>query len=394
MNFTVDTLLPNNKIDQTGSVFDSIKNDTIKNDTIKNDTIKNDTIKNDNITIIKITNPKTKKCEQKSVSDSDVNVMSDLIFEKSVSDSDVNVMSDLIFEKSDKNDESIPINIPVYESEKREPLKNKKILIFSGGGVKGVAHIGVLNALYDLGYLNQFHTFACASVGTLIASLYLIGYDPKELWEFIKKFDLSKIRCLNVLNFFENLGLDCGKNLDYVIKRLISAKGHKEDITLGELFQKTKKKLILTTVCINTKQTYYISHETHPFLPLHKAIRMSISIPIYYTPVEHHGKFFIDGGCIDNYPIHIFEKELSNVLGIHLSFSPITEEKIDNLETFLLNVVQCLLIGVNFNSIKGYESYTIEINTDCVNFIDFDLNINKKQQLYDLGWKAIMDFVK
>ena len=123
-------------------------------------------------------------------------------------------------------------------------------------------------------------------------------------------------------------GLDSGKSIEYIIKRLIQAKGFNDEITLSQLFNITKKKLTITTVCLNTQQVCYISYENHPDLPLYLAIRMSISIPLYYTPVVYKNMYYVDGGCIDNYPINIYKDRLDDVIGVYLVESVKTTEKI------------------------------------------------------------------
>ena len=60
----------------------------------------------------------------------------------------------------------------------------------------------------------------------------------------------------------------------------------------------------------------YICHKTYPDLSLYKAIRMSISIPFYFTPVEYNGNLYVDGGCVDDFPLHKFKHKIDNVIGI------------------------------------------------------------------------------
>jgi len=278
-------------------------------------------------------------------------------------------------------------NIPIYKSNKND----KNILVLSGGGIKGIAYIGALQALKDLKYLENIKIFAAASVGALIVSIYILGYEPKEMYEFIKQFDLSKMKSIDITNVLNYYGLDTGSNIEYVIKRLIRAKNYSEDITLRELFDHTNKKMIFTTVCVNNAQLCYLSHDTHPFLPLYKAIRMSMSIPIYYTPVKYDNKLYIDGGCIDNYPIHLFNNRLEKVIGIYLVDRLDEIENIKNIETYILRMVQCLMKGATFNSKKGYDKWTIDIHLESLNLVDYGISLQKKRDMYDIGYKTVIN---
>lgn len=274
----------------------------------------------------------------------------------------------------------------ITENKNKVKIKN---LVLSGGGINGIAHIGALFALSELGYLNKIETFAGTSVGSLIISLYILGYEPAELYDFIKLFDLSKLKNLSIMNI-HLFGLDTGSKMEYVIKRLIQGKGFDENIKLKELFDLKKKKLIFTTVCINTMEIYYISHETHPDLPLYLAIRMSISIPFIYCPIHYKEHLFIDGGCLDNYPISVFKHEKENTIGILLTDSKNKIDKIENLETYILRVLQCIMEGMAFNCKKGFENSTIDIEVESISLTNYDIGDEKKDTLFMKGYNTII----
>jgi len=275
------------------------------------------------------------------------------------------------------------------ENIKEEIKKHKRNLVLCGGGIKGIAHIGVLYALDKLQCLDKFEELTGTSVGGLIVALYALGYSPVELYEFIKLFNLGKLKNISIMNI-PLFGLDVGDKFEYVIKRLIKSKGLNENITLKELYEKTKKTLILVTVCLNTMEICYLSHLTFPELPIYLAIRMSTSIPFIYCPVSYKEKLYIDGGCLDNYPISIYKDNLKETVGILLIDSKDTIDKIDNLETYILRVLQCMMIGMFINLKKGYENCTVEVHVESINFSDYDINDQKKDELFIKGYKAVM----
>ena len=69
----------------------------------------------------------------------------------------------------------------------------KTKLVLSGGGIKGIAHVGALYALDKLDILNNITEFAGTSVGSLVLALYVIGYKPVEMYEFIKAFNFKSV---------------------------------------------------------------------------------------------------------------------------------------------------------------------------------------------------------
>lgn len=282
--------------------------------------------------------------------------------------------------------------IPLYTK-----IFNKKILVLSGGGIKGIAHIGSLQYLYDHNYINNFEIFAGTSIGALIIVLYVIGYMPSDIWDFIKTFDFTQIVNLNIANFCSHYGVDDGHNFELVIFNLIEAKGINPHITLLDLFYLTHKKIILTTVCLNTHTSIYLSHDTTPNLPLIIAIRMSTCIPIYFSPIiydditgsDKNKKYmYIDGGCIDNYPIHLFNNNLDQVLGIYLCQSSVTTDIINGIDHYILLILETLMNGCDFNSKKGYSHCTIDILVGAVCCIDFSIDLPIKEIIYRSGYDS------
>lgn len=280
-------------------------------------------------------------------------------------------------------------DIPIYKN--KNIKRYKKILILSGGGVRGIAHIGALKAMESKNCLDKFEVYAGTSVGAIIISLYLIGYSPDEMFEFIKKFDLTKLKNINLTNILAHFGLDNGDRMNYVLKRLIQAKGLNPDITLSELFEKTKKKLIITTVSVNNADIKYISYEDFPHLPLYLAIRMSSAIPLFFTPIKYDNCLYIDGGCIDNYPIKIFQNQLNDVVGVYITEEMDNVLNINNFELYITRIFKCFLKGMSYNGLKAYEKYTIEINVKSTSAVDFNIDNNKKEDMFKRGYDAVMN---
>ena len=225
---------------------------------------------------------------------------------------------------------------------------NKTILVLSGGGIKGIAHVGALSVLYDNNILNNIETIAGTSVGGVIGFLINIGYKPEELREFIIAFDFGKLTKIKFdpLTFFNTFGMTDGNKFILVLINMMEAKQITEKTTFIELFNRTNKTLIISAACINDKQIHYFSHKTAPNMPIVTAIQMTIAIPIYFYPVKYENKLYVDGGCIDNYPIHIFENSSENVIGIYLIENKDYVENISNIEDYFINLSRCLFEGL------------------------------------------------
>ena len=293
---------------------------------------------------------------------------------------------------TDTNTTNVGINTDstiIKDSVISNPVK-KTNLVLSGGGIKGIVHIGALYGLHMLGCLNDFTSFTGTSVGGVILALYYIGYKPAELYDFIKLFDLSNLKDISISNL-QGYGLDSGSRLEYVIKRMIHKKGYSENVTLLELYRYTKKKITFTTVCINTMELCYISHETFPHIPLYLAIKMTTAIPFYYCPVKYNNFYYVDGGCFDNYPIRKFKNELQNTLGIYIYDIVDVLHEIDNFEQYLFRLLETFMFGINYNLVHGYENETIIIDVKSINIIDYDIDDKLKDDMFIKGFNAIIN---
>jgi NTE family protein len=282
-------------------------------------------------------------------------------------------------------------DIPIYKPNTIElsPLENKKILVLSGGGIKGIAHIGVFQALEEHGILANIEEFAGTSAGSLIIGFYLLGYSPKELWDFVKKFELKKLLNIDISSFLEKHGLDNGKYIDYVIKRLIVAKGFNSNMTLKDLYDHCQKKFNFTTVCWNTGKVMYMNHENFGDLELWKALRMSSAVPIFYTKIRHNGLSYIDGGCIDNYPIQLFKDKVNDVIGVFLEEKDNFMDDAKNIEEDLFRIYKIFHKGIDFGCKKGYDKYTICIKLDSIISVKYDINKDQKHKIYLSGYNTI-----
>jgi NTE family protein len=265
-------------------------------------------------------------------------------------------------------------------------------LILSGGSLKGIAHIGVLKALKDKNILKNIKIIAGTSVGSLIGCLYNIGYSPDELEELLSVINLDLIRDIKMESILKKFGMDEGKKIECVLKELFKNKGIDENITLSELYQKTNIKLIMTTVCINKKEACFLSYESHPNLSVLKGVRMSISIPFWYTPVEYEGNLYADGAIMNNYPIGLFRKRKRKIIGVYL-YEKNEADNIKNIEDYFLGVFNCVFRGLSDIAIHKYEKQTIKLILPKVSILDLNMDNEKKKELYNYGYNETIKFL-
>ena len=261
-------------------------------------------------------------------------------------------------------------------------MKPIKELSISGGGVRGYGFFGSIYYLWKEGILqlDKLETIACVSIGSWIGAALTLGYTPVEMGDFFFDLDVGTVKDIDLSNFFERKSMLKGEVMRHFIKKLVTDK-YPENITLLELHRKTKIHLIIVTLCLNTSKVIYLDHLNNPDLDLITAIVMSSSIPGLFPPVEYQNKLYIDGGLVDNNPIHILGDE---AWGICQSVDE-TENKIDvkNMMDYSVYIIRSIYNNVN-NVKRKSNQKIISIKTD-ISITSFDLNKDVKLELIQKG---------
>ena len=201
----------------------------------------------------------------------------------------------------------------------------------AGGGLKGLAHIGALKALEELGIKIDF--LSGTSSGSIFATFYAMGYSVEE----IKKRTLENYKVLTEIKkkpifkagytyltsgVAQISGLIDGENIENLVKNVSKDK----DIT--NMNQIEIPYAICTVDTISTKECIFLSkkfdlkNDDIDYIydaPIAKATRASMSFPGIYTPCEYDKYNFIDGGTKDNLPIQIL-KDMGADKTLALSF--------------------------------------------------------------------------
>lgn len=269
----------------------------------------------------------------------------------------------------------------------------RKNLVLSGGGSKGIAHLGGLYGLEQLGILKHIKTIVGTSIGALMALLIYIGYKPDELRKFFINLNFKKMQGAELVNLFKLYGLDDGKRIELVMKKLINAKNMDSNITFKQIYDITGKTLIITGTCLNDKKVHYFSHKTFPAMPVITAVRISMSFPLYFTPVEYESKTYVDGGCMDNYPMHLFDdkNDLKETIGLYLCDIRDNIDNIKNIEDYIYHMFDCIFEGQTYNSLIKYESQSIKIEIKNAASIDFNISEEIMNNMFETGFKAVMN---
>jgi len=266
-----------------------------------------------------------------------------------------------------------------------------------GGGIKGSAHIGVLKALEENNI--KFEFIAGTSSGSIIASLYSLGYNSDEIYELFKKYS-KKIKYVDVWNiikaiggliFFRKIlinGLNSGKTIEKIVNEASLKKGKKYINEINKTVLIPSVDLHNGKICVfsskNVRKTYSDDIIYTDDITIGKAVRASSSYPGVFSPCEWNETELIDGGIRENVPWKELKKfGAENVINIVFE----GELKHDCCKN-IIDVVSGS-IGLLCHELSNYElegaDYLLKIKTkEKIGLLD----VSKIDYLYELGYET------
>ncbi|UJJ33313.1 patatin-like phospholipase family protein [Halopseudomonas maritima] len=197
-----------------------------------------------------------------------------------------------------------------------EPLRTG--LVLSGGGARGLAHIGVLKQLEEMNI--PIHAIAGTSMGAVIGGLYAAGYSADELEALALELDwqetLSDTPQREAIPFRRKQD-----DRDFLVKQRLTFKDGELSFPLG-LLQGQNMGVVLESLLVHTNEIDNFDRLPIPFravatdiatgeavvfdhghLPL--AIRASLALPGFFAPIEVNGRLLVDGVLSKNVPIDV-----------------------------------------------------------------------------------------
>lgn len=276
-----------------------------------------------------------------------------------------------------------------------------KNLVLEGGGVKGVAYAGVLKGLQDVGQLDSVENILGVSAGSIAALLLAIGMTPKECSEALFSINFNDFKdnsfgfVRDGFRFVRRYGLNRGEVFSSWLSDVVYAYTGNKNLTFSQLHNRTgSRTLYIGTCCLNTATLEILSHETTPDLSVVKAVRMSMSIPFFYVPVLHEGKYYVDGGLLNNFPINFFDSTFppEETLGIKLDNSDLILDRSFNYEIDNLAQYSTALFRAVYDNLQaGHMSKkdwnrTLVIDCYDVEATNFKISESDKYKLIQAGW--------
>ena len=240
-------------------------------------------------------------------------------------------------------------------------------LALSGGGARGIAHIGVLQALEEVGIFPD--AISGASAGAIVGALYASGMRPEEIMEFVKKASFFKM--FKVAIPFSGL-----TKHTYLRERL-------EESIAEDSFEALKKTLFVAIANLNTGEC-----EWRHSGALFDVVTASSSIPLLFQPVEIDGQFYVDGGLLDNMPVAPLKPVCDVTVAVNVM--PHVEVPGKAVQNLIGIAQRCFDLSVLANTRPNMDRCDLLIEPKEVHGFNI-FQINRYEPLFEIGYKAAME---
>ena len=289
-------------------------------------------------------------------------------------------------------------------------LQAQKVgLVLSGGGAKGMTHIGIIRALEENNIPIDYITGT--SMGAIIGSLYAMGYSPDEMEELLRSPDFKqwysgKVEPEYEYYFKKNRPSPDFINIRFAFKDSLRIKPQilpthmvnpiQMNLVFVELFARA------TAACGGNFNNLFVPfrciasdvYNKKPLVlgkgDLGDAVRASMSFPFVFKPIEIDSVLAYDGGIYNNFPTDVMREDFRPdvIIGSVVAANPGKPKEND-----LMSQLENMIMQKTDYTIPDSLGIVMTFKYDDVNLLDFD----RLQELHDIGYNrtvAMMDSIK
>lgn len=285
--------------------------------------------------------------------------------------------------------------------------------VFEGGGVKGIGLVGAYSVLEER---YRPANVAGTSAGAIVAALVAAGYRAGEMQAIMDRLDYNEFKDRGTLDrvplfgplisLLSEKGIYEGEFVESFVRDLLQAKGVREfgDLKTDDPDERCRYKLAVVTADVTRGRLVVLPqgvshyHGDPDRLDVARAVRMSMSIPIFFEPVVLDDCYFVDGGILSNFPIWLFdsvEPPPWPTFGVKLIEPDEGKPRdIGGPVDFLKAIVATMMEAHDKLHVEDEDiPRTIGVPTDGVRTTDFDLSDARKARLFANGVAAARDFL-
>lgn len=269
-------------------------------------------------------------------------------------------------------------------------------LALSGGGIRGIAHAGVLKALEDNNI--KIDAIGGCSSGSMIASLYAMGYSPYYIYILFKNHS-KEIAGTNANSIISGIGqyvrnkrkitgINNGKRIEEVFdimaekKKIYKVSDIKMPLVIPAVDLTNSKEYVFTNISHDNSEhnEQYIKD-----ISVGKAVRASSCFPGMFSPCQDKNHIFMDGGALDNIPVNEVKKlGVDKVIAVKFNSDEITNQS--NIMDIIMKTIDIMGSKISEESLE-MSDLVLNVYTDKVGLLD----TKKLDSCYKYGYDCVID---
>ncbi len=259
--------------------------------------------------------------------------------------------------------------------------------VLAGGGARLSAHIGVLAALEELQL--QFNHIVGVSGGSIIGALYASGYHLAKIEQIATDTDFSQFLDQSLMSLLRSGGLSTGDRFESWMDEKLK----------GIRFEDLPGNFHVVATDVHTGMPVIFNRSNSPHLPISRAVRFSMSIPILFSFKPFRTHLLVDGSILAEEALQRdWSGEGDPVLCFRLrsAHPPTPRQRTPAipLKHYLTLLVRTFMTTMSREYINdSFWHSTVVVDTGEISAMDFKLGPQQKKQLFDAGYRTARDIV-
>ncbi|MDR2123214.1 MAG: patatin-like phospholipase family protein [Flavobacteriaceae bacterium] len=241
-------------------------------------------------------------------------------------------------------------------------------ITLGGGGAKGFAHLGVIQALNDRGLYPDI--ISGTSAGAFAGVLYADGNSPRDIISFFKEMSFTQFAQFSI----PKGGVFKSTPFYSFLNKHLKAK----------TFEELKLSMYVTATDIERGELEYFN--SGDLIP---AVIASCSIPVIFTPVEINKRYYVDGGLIKKFPVSILRPKCEKIIGVNVS--PVAVSKYKNTINYVAERAFRHMSNANVLQDRKLCNYLIESEVLC-KYSLFDLK--HIEEIFQMGYEIAHKYME
>ena len=264
---------------------------------------------------------------------------------------------------------------------------NSIVPIFSGGGTRLAAHIGILDALNKLEI--DFNHIVGVSGGSIVSSLYCSGMPLKDIKQLAMETDLKKFRGFSLFRLLRHGGLSSGDAFESWMDKQLN----------GLTFAEIEKDLHILATDVNGGGPVVFNKTNSPDLKVSEAVRFSMSIPLFFSFKPYKNHVLVDGAILSEDALYNdWAGDGTEIICFRLKSEQVTDNTYKKswlpLGQYVMMLIRTFMTAMSREYVHAEHWHnTIVVDTGQLSPVDFNITIQQKEELYQVGYNTALEYV-